>query len=108
MAKTDFKYNEDKILKEVFEYVSSTYNQHYVGEKGIQTIDVWHTLDMAESMCMGTLIKYAMRFGKKKGKNKADLLKLIHYAILTYHFAFMEKNNNDGTSSESNVDIDTE
>ena len=80
------KYNEDKILQEVFEYISSTYGKHYVGKKEIQTIDVWDTLGIAENMCMGTLIKYAMRFGKKKGKNKDDLLKLIHYAVLAYHF----------------------
>jgi hypothetical protein len=84
------KYNEDKILQEVFEYISSTYGKHCVGKKEIQTIDVWDTLGIAENMCMGTLIKYAMRFGKKKGKNKDDLLKLIHYAVLAYHFSFME------------------
>ena len=85
------KYNEDKILNEVAKYISSTYDQHYVGTKNIQTIDVWDNLDMAEEMCLGTLLKYAMRFGKKGGKNKKDLLKLIHYAVLTYHFAFREE-----------------
>ncbi len=100
------KYNEDVILREVNEYISSTYNQHYVGKKDIQTIDVWDSLDMAEEMCMGTLIKYAMRFGKKNGKNKKDLLKLIHYAILTYHFAFMEESDAD-TSGKSSDSVDS-
>ncbi len=93
------KYNEDNILNEVGEYISSTYDQHYVGTKNIQTIDVWDNLDMAEEMCLGTLLKYAMRFGKKGGKNKKDLLKLIHYAVLTYHFAFREENANDDSFS---------
>ena len=93
------KYNEDNILNEVSEYISSTYDQHYVGTKNIQTIDVWDNLDMAEEMCLGTLLKYAMRFGKKGGKNKKDLLKLIHYAVLTYHFAFREETVNDDTPS---------
>lgn len=90
---TDFKYNEDAILNEVQEYISSTYKQHYVGKKKIQTIDVWDSIGIAENMCMGTLIKYAMRFGKKGDSKdaKSDLLKLIHYAILVYHFRFMEK-----------------
>lgn len=92
MAKPQFKYNEEMILKEVYDYISSTYGKHYVGKKDIQTIDVWDTLGIAENMCMGTLIKYAMRFGKKQGKNKDDLLKLIHYAVLVYHFSFMEGN----------------
>ena len=103
------KYNEDNILNEVGEYISSTYDQHYVGTKNIQTIDVWDNLDMAEEMCLGTLLKYAMRFGKKGGKNKKDLLKLIHYAVLTYHFAFREENANDDSFSftvESKQSID--
>ena len=103
------KYNEDDILKEVGDYISSTYDQHYVGSKSIQTIDVWDNLDMAEQMCLGTLLKYAMRFGKKGGKNKKDLLKLIHYAILTYHFAFRETYDNDdsfGIAEQSKPTID--
>ena len=87
------KYDEDAILTQVAEYIESTYDQHYIGTKNIQTIDVWDNLDMAEEMCLGTLLKYAMRFGKKGGKNKKDLLKLIHYAVLTYHFAFREEDN---------------
>ena len=95
----NFKYNEDEILAEVLKYIRSTYDQHYVGTKDIQTLDVWENLDMAEQMCLGTLLKYAMRFGKKRGKNKADLLKLIHYAILTYHYAFKNgKEDNDSSS----------
>lgn len=81
------KYNEDAILKEISDYVMSTYRGHYVGKAGIQTIDVWETLDMAEEMCQGTAIKYLMRFGKKDGKNKKDLLKAIHYIILLMHFS---------------------
>lgn len=81
------KYNEDTILKDISDYVLSTYQGHYVGKAGIQTIDVWETLDMAEEMCQGTAIKYLMRFGKKDGKNKKDLLKAIHYIILLMHFS---------------------
>ena len=73
------KYNEDNILNEVGEYISSTYDQHYVGTKNIQTIDVWDNLDMAEEMCLGTLLKYAMRFGKKGGKKKGDKPRRMYF-----------------------------
>ena len=63
-------------------------------------------MGIAEEMCMGTLMKYAMRFGKKDGKNPKDLMKLIHYAILAYNFSFMEKAD-DGTSRERQVSIDS-
>ena len=35
-------------------------------------------MDIAEDMCLGTIVKYAMRYGKKDGKNKKDLLLLIN------------------------------
>ena len=105
-VKIEYKYNEDKILKEIYEYITSTYNQHYVGKKDVQTIDVWENMGIAEEMCMGTLMKYAMRFGKKDGKNPKDLMKLIHYAILAYNFSFMEKNKDD-TSSEQNINVES-
>lgn len=98
---TQYKYHEDEVLNLVKEYVDSTYGQHYVGRAGIQTLDVWNTLDIAEAMCIGTSLKYGMRFGKKEGKNPKDLLKLIHYAILAYHFAFLENEQYDDTPSES-------
>ena len=82
-----FKYNEDKILADIQQYIESTYNQHYVGKDSIQTIDVWDSLDMADQMCQGTAIKYLMRFGRKDGYNKKDLLKAIHYIVLLMYFA---------------------
>ena len=81
------KYNEEAILKEIAEYVLSTYQGHYVGKGQIQTFDVWDTLGISEEVCVGTAIKYLMRFGKKEGKNKKDLLKAIHYIILLMHYS---------------------
>ena len=42
---------------------------------------------------MGNIMKYAMRYGKKDGRNKIDLLKLIHYAIIAYHIGDKEGQN---------------
>ena len=83
----DVKYNEEAILKEISEYVLSTYGQHYVGNGGYQTIDVWETMGICEEVCAGTALKYIMRFGKKEGKNKKDLLKAVHYIVLLMHFS---------------------
>ena len=82
----NFKYNEGEILSEITKYVESTYSQHYVGKEGIQTLDVWESLDIAAELCQGTALKYLMRFGKKDGYNKKDLLKAIHYIVLLMHF----------------------
>lgn len=73
----------------------STYQGHYVGKADIQTVDIWDTLGSAETTCRDTAIKYLMRFGKKDGKNKKDLLKAVHYIILLMHYSgVMQQQNN--------------
>ena len=48
--KQRFKYKEDLILKEIEEYISSTYKQHYsAGVENIQTFDVINEIDGPES-----------------------------------------------------------
>ena len=85
---TFWKYSEGQILREVEEYLSSTYKGHYVGgDQKIQTLDLIDSNGDAEAFCRANIIKYASRFGKKDGKNPKDLLKVIHYAFLLYHFS---------------------
>ena len=85
---TFWKYSEGKILREVEAYLSSTYRGHYVGEETkIQTLDLIDSIGDAEAFCRSNAIKYLSRFGKKNGKNPKDLLKVIHYAFLLYHFS---------------------
>ena len=87
-----YRFEEDKILKEVSEYIASTYQAHYVNETAgtkdeeIQTIDVWKQIGHVKEACHSNIIKYAMRYGKKDGYIKKDLLKIIHYTILLLHF----------------------
>ena len=84
---TFWKYSEGKILREVEQYLSSTYKGHYVGEESkVQTLDLIDSIGDAEAFCRSNAIKYLSRFGKKDGKNPKDLLKVIHYAFLLYHF----------------------
>ena len=87
MAKSDhnFKYHEDEILKDIQEYVSRTYQGHYTGTKHefrkVQTIDLMAARDIATDFCQANILKYGSRYGSKNGKNKTDLLKVIHYAM---------------------------
>lgn len=85
-----WKYNEDKILKDIEEYVTSTYGSHYCGHnqdyKDIQTIDLMAAKDLAVGFCQSNILKYGSRYGDKDGRNKRDLLKVIHYAMLLLHF----------------------
>ena len=77
-----YNYNEDVNIKLVKDYIDSTYGQHYVGNKEIQTVDFWESLGSLDTTCRDTAIKYLARYGKKNGRNKNDLLKAIHYIIL--------------------------
>ena len=92
LMKTDhnFKYHEDEILKDIQEYVSRTYQGHYTGTKHefrkVQTIDLMAARDIATDFCQANILKYGSRYGSKNGKNKTDLLKVIHYAMLLLHF----------------------
>ena len=79
----NMKYNEDKILKEVIEYIEKTYTQHYsVDKSGFQVQDMLRHLDIDKDFCQSNAIKYLCRYGKKNGKNKMDLFKAIHYIVL--------------------------
>ena len=88
---TNFSRNEDKNLEDVLEYVEKTYSQHYVGKNDIQTIDIWESLGSLETTARDTAIKYLMRYGKKNGKNRADLQKAIHYVLLMMYVLDQEE-----------------
>ena len=85
-----WKYNEDKILKEVESYVTGTYRGHYCGDQDgyadIQTIDLMAAKKLATGFCQANILKYGSRYGDKDGRNKRDLLKVIQYAMLLLHF----------------------
>ena len=79
-----FKYNEDEILKEVKDYISRTYSSHYANN-GVQTLDLIDAVGDAAAFCRSNILKYASRYDKK-GTTRLDIEKIIHYAVLLYHF----------------------
>ena len=77
----EYKYNEPALLKELTEYIDNTYNEHYSQDRFQATefiIDGGH----GEGFCIGNVLKYAQRYGKKDGKNRKDLLKVLHYSLI--------------------------
>ena len=81
------KYNEIDALKEIEEYIESTYGEHYVGKNQFQIQDLLHSIDIAAPFCQANAMKYLSRFGKKKGHNRLDLLKAVLYTILLMDFS---------------------
>jgi len=84
MSDSIYKYSEDKILKEVKDYVDDTYKQHYSKNK-FQATEFIMDSGHGEGFCIGNIMKYAQRYGKKNGKDRKDLLKVIHYGIMALH-----------------------
>jgi hypothetical protein len=77
----DYKFNEDNLIVELKEYIDSTYEGHYSKNK-FQSMEFIVDCGHGDGFCMGNIIKYAQRYGKKNGKNRKDLLKIMHYAII--------------------------
>lgn len=79
----EFKFNEKVKLNKTLEYIETTYSKHYA--KGItkQATEVIADAGYLEGFCVGNIIKYAQRYGKKEGEDKNNnLMKIIHYAVI--------------------------
>ena len=85
--KDNLKYQEDKTLKDLTEYVNTTYGGHYTSDQGdnVQTLDIIESVGDAKSFCRSNAIKYLTRYDKK-GQAKRDILKAAHYCLLLYYF----------------------
>jgi len=82
----NYKFDEDIILEDIQDYIDSTYDGHYNRDKFQATefiLDGGH----GAGFCIGNILKYAQRYGKKGTSEDArkDLLKVIHYAIIALY-----------------------
>lgn len=84
-AKGAYRFDEDVYFLEAYDYVGKTYLQHYVESDGRQALDDVFEAGHGIGFCVGDIIKYAKRFGKKNGYNRDDLLKIMHYTVLAMY-----------------------
>ena len=85
----DYKYNEGELIRQFKSYIDSTYKGHYSTDKFQATefiIDGGH----GEGFTIGNCMKYLQRYGKKEGKNRKDLMKVLHYALIALHVHDLE------------------
>ena len=88
----EYKYNEGELIKQLQKYVDGTYGEHYSVNKFQATefiIDGGH----GEGFCIGNIMKYAQRYGKKDGYNRKDLMKVLHYALIALYVHDLENVN---------------
>ena len=92
MAKINYKYNEESLINELKQYVDKTYDEHYSLNKFQATefvIDSGHGVGFT----VGNVMKYAQRYGKKSGRNRQDILKVLHYALMLLYVHDIETKN---------------
>jgi len=78
-----YKFAEDKIISDFKAYIDKTYNQHYkTEEEAVECFDAWIALGDSMPTFRNTALKYLWRYGKKKGSNKDDLMKTLHYVLM--------------------------
>ena len=79
-----YKFDEDGALDELRDYIDGTYSGHYATDK-YQATDIIIDSGFGEGFCMGNIIKYCKRYGRKNGKNRDDIMKILHYGIIMLH-----------------------
>tara|TARA_R100001369_G_scaffold66619_1_gene93774 strand:- start:223 stop:603 length:381 start_codon:yes stop_codon:yes gene_type:complete len=77
-----YKFSENVIVNDIMDYVNKTYESHYAQTKNYQATEIIIDQGHGTGFCMGNILKYAQRYGKKEGRNKDDLMKVVHYAII--------------------------
>ena len=82
--KIDYRFNEEQLLKEVSEYVDSTYTNHHYSKNRIQTTEFIADSGHLKGFAIGSMIKYLQRYGHKGGPDdhRKDILKTIHCALI--------------------------
>ena len=92
----DYKFNEDEYIQELQRHIDATYDSHYSKERFQATefiIDGGH----GTGFCIGNIMKYAQRYGKKGDKIQArkDLMKILHYAVIQLHVHDLNESKNE-------------
>lgn len=75
-----YKFNENQHIRDLQRYIDMTYKGHYSGQ--YQATDVIIDAGHGTGFCIGNIMKYAKRYGKKDGYNRDDIMKILHYAII--------------------------
>ena len=97
-----YEFKEDVILKDIEEYIASTYDEHYANSGKIQTTAyIMSQFEDGIDFLRGNGLKYLSRYGIKAGRNQKDLLKTIHYCILMLYYDHYKESEN--SSDNQNI-----
>ena len=89
------KFNEQNNIDELTHYVQGTYSKHYASKNGTQSMDLISASGHGVGFCLGNVLKYASRYGKKDGANRDDLMKIMHYTLLAINEHDLKESDNE-------------
>ena len=90
----EYKFDEKQNLLGLQGYIDQKYSEHYANGK-YQATDMIIDAGHGEGFCIGNIMKYAMRYGKKNNKSQVDLLKIIHYTLIALYLNQEDCKDND-------------
>ena len=88
-SNTEYKFDEDIYVDELMDYITDTYDTHY-SRNNFQATEFIIDGGHGEGFCLGNILKYTQRYGQKEGKNRKDLMKVLHYAVIALHVHDLE------------------
>ena len=70
-------------------YIDGTYSEHYSQNK-FQTTEMIIDNGDGIGFTRGNIVKYAQRYGRKEGRNRKDIMKVLHYALIMLYVHDLE------------------
>ena len=107
MKNKKYPFNENIYLQNVKEYILKCNDRgHY--KRGKDSIHTFELIARGKynrglHFCISNIMKYSDRFETKGGANKLDIMKIIHYGILSLYC--MDEHFDDTYSNLTNEDI---
>ena len=81
-----FKYSEDTILKELKDYITGTYSQHYsAGDDKVQTLDLIEACGDGESFCRNYRRRIFKRFCYLRPQSVSQWFEYIQYSRIGFY-----------------------
>ena len=89
-GRNDFDYNLYKFNERLsylmnFKSMSTRHTQPITRRTSSKSTEFIIDCGHGEGFALGNVLKYVQRYGNKNGYNRADLMKVLHYALIALH-----------------------
>ena len=76
-------YDYELALQDVKDHIDGFRTRNYYSSTGgTEVIDLLRTEQLLEGFCIGNVMKYVARLGKKSDEKRSDIMKTFHYLVI--------------------------